>query len=165
MGQTPKWDTRLFSLPSITQSWGEECKLVQEEGKIAWWTDILEETRGLGIMSRLFYLWKGNRICWTLCMIFGIGRNMKSLLFMVWTWNARVSLRLKAGGLKLFFKKLFLFWLSHAEWGVLVPWPGIEHIPHAVEARSFNHWISWGVRQNAFWKDRCFCFGNCLGWI
>ena len=165
MGQTQKGDTRLFSLPSIIQSCGEWCKLVQEEGKLAWWTEVLEATHGLGITSWLFYLWKGNKTCWTLCMIFGIGRNMWSLLFMVWTWNARVSLRLKAGESELFKKKKkFFFWLSHAVCRILVPWPGIEHMPHAVEARSFNHWIFRKVPQNAFWKDGCFCFLNCLGW-
>ena len=112
MGQTQKGDTRLFSLPSIIQSCGEWCKLVQEEGKLAWWTEVLEATHGLGITSWLFYLWKGNKTCWTLCMIFGIGRNMWSLLFMVWTWNARVSLRLKAGESELFKKKKKFFFLA-----------------------------------------------------
>ena len=26
--------------------------------------------------------------------------------------------------------------------GILVPWPGMEPVPHAVEARSLNHWTA-----------------------
>ena len=35
----------------------------------------------------------------------------------------------------------YLFiWPLHAACGLLVPWPGIEPKPPAVEARSLNHW-------------------------
>ena len=36
------------------------------------------------------------------------------------------------------------FWLPRAACGVLVPWPGIEPAPPAVEAWSLNH---WGTRE------------------
>ena len=34
----------------------------------------------------------------------------------------------------------FFFWPRHAACGILFPWPGIEHVPPALEAWSLNHW-------------------------
>ena len=46
------------------------------------------------------------------------------------------SLKLKC----FFFLILFyFFWLHHVAWGILVPWPGIEPLPPALEVRSPNH--------------------------
>ena len=42
-----------------------------------------------------------------------------------------------------FFKSVFFFFLPCFEaCGILVPWPGIEFMPPAVEARSPNHWTT-----------------------
>ena len=41
-----------------------------------------------------------------------------------------------------FFFFFLFFWLHHAAYGILVPHPGIEPVPPAVEARSPNHWAS-----------------------
>ena len=46
------------------------------------------------------------------------------------------------------FKRLFIcyflsFWPHHAACGILVPRPGIEHVPPEVEAWSLNHWTTW----------------------
>ena len=34
------------------------------------------------------------------------------------------------------------FWPHLAECGILVPWPGLEPVPPAVEAQSLNHWTA-----------------------
>ena len=36
----------------------------------------------------------------------------------------------------------FLFWPYHTACGILVPQPGIEPAPPAVEAQSPNHWTA-----------------------
>ena len=36
----------------------------------------------------------------------------------------------------------FLFWLHHTAYGTLVPLPGIEPAPLALEAQSLNHWTA-----------------------
>ena len=36
----------------------------------------------------------------------------------------------------------FFFWPCRVARGILVPRPGIEPVPPALEARSFNHWIA-----------------------
>ena len=42
-----------------------------------------------------------------------------------------------------FFPSFFFFFLLHLEaCGILVPWPGIEPVPPAVEAQSSNHWTT-----------------------
>ena len=42
-----------------------------------------------------------------------------------------------------YFIYLFLFfWSCHAACGILVPWPGIKPVPHAVEEQSLNHWTT-----------------------
>ena len=37
---------------------------------------------------------------------------------------------------------VFNFWPCHATCGILVPWPGIEPAPPALEARGHNHWTA-----------------------
>ena len=37
---------------------------------------------------------------------------------------------------------IYLFWLYHAAYGILVPWPGIEPVTSAVEAQSLNLWTA-----------------------
>ena len=42
-----------------------------------------------------------------------------------------------------FFKIYFLiFWLRHAPCGILVPQPGIEPVPRALEVQRLNHWTA-----------------------
>ena len=48
--------------------------------------------------------------------------------------------------------RTFFFWLSHEACGILVPWPGIEPGPPAVEAQSPNHWTSREFPLSTFWK-------------
>ena len=36
----------------------------------------------------------------------------------------------------------FIFWSRCMGWVILVPWPGIEPMPPAVEARGPNHWTA-----------------------
>ena len=33
-------------------------------------------------------------------------------------------------------------WPHHVACEILVPWPGIKPVPHAVEVQSFNHWTT-----------------------
>ena len=42
---------------------------------------------------------------------------------------------------------LFIFWPHGAACRILVPQPGIEPVPPAVEARSFNYWAAREVPQ------------------
>ena len=42
----------------------------------------------------------------------------------------------------------FLFWLHHTACGILVPWPGIEPVPHAVEVQHPNHWTAREVPES-----------------
>ena len=42
----------------------------------------------------------------------------------------------------LFYYWCFFFWPGHAFYGMLVPWPGIEPGPPALEAQNPNHWIT-----------------------
>ena len=37
---------------------------------------------------------------------------------------------------------IFFFLLHHAACGILVPWPGIEPMPPALQAWSLNHWTT-----------------------
>ena len=39
-----------------------------------------------------------------------------------------------------YFLFIYLFWLRHSACGILVPRPGIEPAPPAVEAQNLNHW-------------------------
>ena len=41
-----------------------------------------------------------------------------------------------------------VFWLYHAAGGILVPQPGIEPVPPALEAQNLNHWTTRDVPQN-----------------
>ena len=35
---------------------------------------------------------------------------------------------------------ILIFWPCHVAWGILVPRPGIEPVPSALEAQNLNHW-------------------------
>ena len=48
---------------------------------------------------------------------------------------------------------LFFFWLHHAAYGILVPQPGIEPTPPAMEVWSLNHWIAREVPKA--WLEVC----------
>ena len=50
----------------------------------------------------------------------------------------------------LFFKFLFYFWSHCMAWGILVPRPGIEPMPPAVEVQSPNHWTAREVPMHSF---------------
>ena len=53
-----------------------------------------------------------------------------------------------------FFLFFFLFfWLHSTACGILVPWPGIEPLPPAVEAQSLNHWTTGEVPVCRFFFD------------
>jgi len=41
----------------------------------------------------------------------------------------------------------FLFWPHHAACGILVPQPGVEPAPPALEVQSLNYWIAREVRR------------------
>ena len=43
----------------------------------------------------------------------------------------------------------FFFWPRHVARGILVPRPGMEHVPPALGARSFNHWTAREVPHQA----------------
>ena len=38
-------------------------------------------------------------------------------------------------------------------WGILVPWPRIEHVPPAVEAQSLKHWTAREVLEYSRLKE------------
>ena len=47
-------------------------------------------------------------------------------------------------------QNLFFFWPCSAACGILVPWPGIEPVPFALQEQSLNHWTS---REVLDWSD------------
>ena len=47
---------------------------------------------------------------------------------------------------------VFIFFGCHVAFGMTVPWPGIEPVPPAVEAWSFNHWTAREVPIFCFLK-------------
>ena len=58
---------------------------------------------------------------------------------LVLKWHSDKSL-LKGGGEDNLFVCFLLFWLHHAAYGFLVPWPRIKPVPCAVKTESLNHW-------------------------
>ena len=67
----------------------------------------------------------------------------KQIIFISWITAKVEHLLVFTGYLNLFiFKIFFIFWLHHAACGILVPRPGIEPGPPAVEAWSPNHWTA-----------------------
>jgi len=56
---------------------------------------------------------------------------------------------------------LLLFWPWHGACEILVPWPRIEPMPPAVEARSLNHWTS---REAPHHNNR-WCFLQYHSWL
>ena len=44
----------------------------------------------------------------------------------------------------------FIFWLRRTACGILVPRPGIEPVPPAVEAQGPNHWTAREFPQCIF---------------
>ena len=61
----------------------------------------------------------------------------------VWKPLSHKMLTLSHAELKL----VFICWLLPTAYGILVPWPGIEPLPPAVEAWSLNHWTSEEVPE------------------
>ena len=58
------------------------------------------------------------------------------------SWNMRLFFFLTWYSIQFWLKKNFFFWLYPMACRILVPWPGIEPTPPAVEAWSLNHWIA-----------------------
>ena len=49
-------------------------------------------------------------------------------------------------------RKIFIYIYMEREregtllsFGILVPWPGIEHMPHALQVWNLHHWTTWEV--------------------
>ena len=40
------------------------------------------------------------------------------------------------------FTSILFFWPSHMACGILVPWPGIKHVPPALEGWSVIYWVA-----------------------
>ena len=55
----------------------------------------------------------------------------------------------------------FFFWPHLAACRILVPWPGMEPTPPAVEAWNLNHWTAREVPTVGFWTS----FFSCLSHI
>ena len=53
------------------------------------------------------------------------------------------------------------FWLCHSACGILVPWPGIEPMPPAMEVWSLNHWTARKSLRRAC-LDKKYEYGFCL---
>ena len=45
------------------------------------------------------------------------------------------------------------FWLCHMACRILVPWPGFEPMPPAVEVQSLNHWTPQGSPQTSLFDS------------
>ena len=45
-------------------------------------------------------------------------------------------------GMFYFYSFIYIFWLRCAACGNLVPGPGIEPMPRALEAQNLNHWTT-----------------------
>ena len=43
---------------------------------------------------------------------------------------------------------LYFFFSARPRWGILVPQPGIEPTPSALEVQSFNHWTTREVSEH-----------------
>ena len=65
----------------------------------------------------------------------------------------------------LFFFLFFFFfiWLHRVACGILVPRPGIEPVPPAVEERSVNHWTPREAPVTHHWP--CFCLPFPTPWL
>ena len=68
-------------------------------------------------------------------------------------WHSDKSL-MKGGGEDNLFVCFLLFWLHHAAYGFLVPWPRIEPVPCAVKTESLNHWTATEVPFSFFFLSR-----------
>ena len=60
----------------------------------------------------------------------------------------------------------FVFWPHHAAYGTLVPGPGFELVPPAVETPSLKHWTTREVVRPVL-KQRAFLFYilDCSGFL
>ena len=52
------------------------------------------------------------------------------------------------------FLAFVLFWPLCVACGILIPRPGIEHVPPSVEAQSLNHWTAREVLGSGCLKDK-----------
>ena len=57
-----------------------------------------------------------------------------------------------------------IFWLCHMACGILVPPPGIEPAPPALETRSLNHWTAREVLNSLYLNGRPCGEGLPEGW-
>ena len=53
---------------------------------------------------------------------------------------------------------IYLFWLPRVACGILVPRPGIEPVPPAMEVQSLNHWTAREVPLINFKRISIFLF-------
>ena len=83
-----------------------------------------------------WWLWKVLAVSIALCVILG-GKweILNELSFLNFILNFKI------------------FWPCRAACGILVPWPGMEPVPPAVEARSPNHWTIREVPELSRWKQ------------
>ena len=58
----------------------------------------------------------------------------------------------------LFIFNFFIFWLHCMACGILVPWPGINPVPPAVESWSPNHWTTREFLGKSFNCEDCSYF-------
>ena len=74
------------------------------------------------------------------------------------------SIKVKAKSQGRFFKIFFFGHVFLVACGILVPQPGMEPMPPAVEAWSLNQWTAREVPKNNFWKSVCNVRARC-GWM
>ena len=55
---------------------------------------------------------------------------------------------------------IFIFWLCQESCEILVPWPGIELMPPALEAWGLNHWTSRKSQMHVYIYIFCIYFLN-----
>ena len=56
----------------------------------------------------------------------------------------------------------FFFWRHHIACGILVPQPGIEPAPPALEAQSLNHWTTREVPPSAYSQKQGLMKSSCI---
>ena len=86
------------------------------------------------------------------CYVYFIRKKIGTFLWAFWgRTGGRVEDRAGEGqrdGIASGFVWMFCFWLCHLAYGILVPRPGIEPVPSAVETWSSHHWIAREVPGN-----------------
>ena len=89
----------------------------------------------------------------------GFGERNPRLSVGRWALRVECSEQLRRATLVSCVLFVCLFWPWHIACGILVPWPGIEPVPPAVEARSPNHWTTREFPPMSFEVDARIGFG------